>query len=195
MRSATSLIGSPLRSARQRTNNRAPSSCRSGVRRRTGDSCAPPGDHSQLRWRPARCVHCRLHVPDSYLSDVSCAGRVGGKDQHPPTAATASNARARKVIIEASPPLLSSHTIARRLLFPIGPHVDVATTRAALGAHRLARKRRDLSVVREFRHVDQPRVPARPTVARQGDACCRASSDRRVVLHSITLSARARSVG
>ena len=122
-------------------------------------------------------------------------GELVSTNQLATMAATASNARARKVIIEASPPLLSSHTIARRLLFPIGPHVDVATTRAALGAHRLARKRRDLSVVREFRHVDQPRVPARRTVARQGDACCRASSDRRVVLHSITLSARARSVG
>ena len=48
------------------------------------------------------------------------------------------------------------------MLFPVRPHVDVATTRAALGAGRLAGKRRGLGTGRvaggSARRVENKRV-------------------------------------
>src|SRR5262249_48658158 len=41
------------------------------------------------------------------------------------------------------------------LLFPIWPHVDVATARSSFRAYGLARERRHLDIISVLRHVDQ----------------------------------------
>jgi hypothetical protein len=47
------------------------------------------------------------------------------------------------------------------LFFPVGPHVDVTTARAALGAHDLVGKPGRFGIVGKLRDVDQALVAAR----------------------------------
>ena len=70
-----------------------------------------------------------------------------------------SNPRAARFIIAVSPPLLARQALAWRLLFPVRPHIDVPTARAALSAHDLARKRRHFGIVGVLGHVDQVTSP------------------------------------
>ena len=54
--------------------------------------------------------------------------------------------------------MFADQAFARRLLFAIRPHVEVATARATLRAYDLISERWHFNVVGVFRHVDQALV-------------------------------------
>jgi hypothetical protein len=65
-----------------------------------------------------------------------------------PDHAIANNRSLQDETTRALKSMVAGEALARRLFLPVRPHVDLTTTRPALGAHDLARKRRDLGVGR-----------------------------------------------
>jgi hypothetical protein len=60
-----------------------------------------------------------------------------------------------------SPPLLTGQSLARWLLFPVRPHIDMAASRSALRAGDLTRERRHLGIGGIARYVDEALMSAR----------------------------------
>src|SRR5262249_13689664 len=85
------------------------------------------------------------------------------------TERTSAASSTRRAISPASPTPKSNKRIeemtpgqalARRLLFPVRPHINLSTFGAALGAYDFAGKRRNLGIVGILRNVDQALVAA-----------------------------------
>jgi hypothetical protein len=75
-----------------------------------------------------------------------------------------------------SPPLLAGQARARRLLFPVGPNVDLVASAAALGADNTGAKPRNLGILRITRQSTR--------------AVCRQASFRHEAINRATPSSR-----